>query len=380
MHERQQQMADADPKLATGQNIEEVEDMAATPTDEPATAPKPKRNWFRLGLMISVPLLLLLVGGYMWMTSGRSASTENAYVQQDKVSVAAEVGGKIVEVLVQENQQVKAGQLLYRIDPTPYQIAIQQADAQIAQAQVNVATLQQAAASNGSDIAAAQDSVKYAQQQYDRNAELMKRGFNTRANMDSAHHNLVQAQQDLSSARNQAAEDAAKLQSGTTTAGVNPAIAAALAAKAQAELQLSRTEIRAPMDGVVTQTSSLQVGQMAVQGLPALTIVRSSKSWVEANFKETDLAKMVPGQRAEIEVDAYPGLKLKGHVESLGAGTGSEFSILPAQNASGNWVKVTQRVPVRIAIDDKSTRPLLAGLTVNATVYFNDGTKAQTGK
>lgn len=373
-------MADADPKLATGQNIEEIEDMAATPDDEIGQPRRAKRNWMRLGLMICVPLLLLAVGGYIWLTSGRSASTENAYIQQDKVSVAAEVGGKIVEVLVHENEQVKAGQLLYRIDPEPYRIAIAQADAQIAQAQVSVATLQQAVASNGSSIAAAQDSVKYAQQQYDRNAELMKRGFNTRANMDAAHHALVQAQQDLLSARSRAAEDQAKLQTGTTTAGVNPAIAAALAAKAQAELNLSRTEIRAPADGVVTQTSSLQVGQMAVQGLPALTLVRSKRSWVEANFKETDLTKMVPGQKAEIEVDAYPGLKLKGHVESLGAGTGSEFSILPAQNASGNWVKVTQRVPVRIAIDEQSPRPLLAGLTVTTTVFFGDGSSAKSGR
>ena len=366
-------MADSDPSPKLTPETQQVEDLAAVPTDQPAAQDAPKRKWGRLALMVSIPLLLLAVGGYFWLTSGRSASTDNAYVQQDKISVAAEVGGRIVEVHVRENQQVKAGDLLYRIDPEPYRIAIAQADAQIAQAQVNVATLQQAVATNGSSIAAAQDSVKYAQQQYNRNEELMRRGFNTRANMDAAHHTLVQAQQELLSARGQAAEDQAKLQTGTTTGGQNPAIAAALAAKAQAELNLSRTEIRAPADGVVTQTSGLQVGQMAVQGLPGLTLVRNNQSWVDANFKETDLAKMVQGQRAEVEVDAYPGLKLRGHIESLGAGTGSEFSILPAQNASGNWVKVTQRVPVRIAIDEKSDRPLRAGLSAHVTVYFDDG-------
>lgn len=371
-------MADADPKL-TG-TTQEIEDLAAVPTDEHAIEQKPRRKWLRLGIMVSVPLVLLAIGAYFWMTSGRSASTENAYIQQDKVSIAAEVGGRITEVYVKENQHVKVGDLLYRIDAEPYRIAIAQANAQIAQAEVSVAALQQTAATAGSGIQAAQDSVRYAQQNYNRNDELMRRGFNTRANMDEAHHQLVQAQQALAQSQGEAAEDRARLQSGTTTNGQNPAIAAAMAARAQAELNLSRTEIRAPMDGVVTQTSSLQVGQMAVAGLPALTIVGSSKSWVEANFKETDIAKMLPGQRAEIEVDAYPDLKLRGHVESLGAGTGSEFSVLPAQNASGNWVKVTQRVPVRITIDEKSAKPLLAGLTVGVTVHFNDGTSAKAGK
>lgn len=243
---------------------------------------------------------------------------------------------------------------------------------------MQVTTLQSGLASNASAIAAAQDSVRYAQQTYDRNAALMKRGFNTRANMDTANHALVQAKQNLASAQASAAEDRAKLSTGTETGGTNPQIAAALAQKAAAQLNLSRTEVRAPADGIATQTGSLQVGQMMVEGLPALTIVVSDKSWVEANFKETDLNKMLPGQRAEIEVDAYPGLKLKGHVESLGAGTGSEFSILPAQNANGNWVKVTQRVPVRIAIDEKSARPLLAGLSAHTTVYFEDEKKSQT--
>lgn len=353
---------------------------AEAPATDVAQPPKAKRNWFRLVLMLSVPIALAVMGIYFWMNSGHTAETDNAYVQQDKVSVAAEVGGRIIAVHVKEAQQVKAGDILYEIDPEPYRIAIAQADAQIAQAQVQVTTLRSTLATNVSAIAAARDSVKYAQENYNRNDALMKRGFNTRANMDTAHHNLVQAQQQLQAAEAGAAEDRARLSTGDAAGGQNPAIAAALAAKASAELQLSRTVVRAPADGVATQLSSLQVGAMMVQGLPAVTIVISNKSWVEANFKETDLNKMVVGQRAEVEVDAYPGLKLKGHVESVGAGTGSEFSILPAQNASGNWVKVTQRVPVRIALDEKSARPLRAGLSTSVTVYFDDGTRAKSGK
>ncbi len=361
-------MAEADAKIME----------AEAPNTGVAQPPKAKRNWFRLALMLSVPLALAIVGLYFWMNSGRTAETDNAYVQQDKVSVAAEVGGRIIAVHVKEAQRVKAGDILYEIDPEPYRIAIAQADAQIAQAEVQVTTLRSTLAGNASEIAAAHDSVKYAQENFNRNDALMKRGFNTRSNMDTAHHNLVQAQQQLQSAQAAASEDRARLSTGGAAGGQNPAVAAALAAKANAELQLSRTTVRAPADGVATQMSSLQVGAMMVQGLPAVTIVISDKSWVEANFKETDLNKMLVGQRAEVEVDAYPGLKLKAHVESVGAGTGSEFSILPAQNANGNWVKVTQRVPVRIALDEKSSRPLRAGLSATVTVYFEDGSKAKS--
>ncbi|MEP7350453.1 MAG: HlyD family secretion protein [Sphingorhabdus sp.] len=361
-------MAEADAKLI------EAEASAA----DVAQPPKEGGSWGRLALMLSVPLLLAIIGSYFYLTSGRIAETDNAYVQQNKVAIAAEVGGRIVAVYIKENQRVKAGDLLYKIDPQPYQIAIAQADAQIAQAEVQIGTLRSTLASNDSAIAAAHDSVKFAQETYNRNDALMRRGFNTRAAMDSAHHDLVQAQQELATAQAAAAEDQARLATGSAANGQNPEIAAAMATRAQAELQLSRTEVRAPTDGIVTQMSTLQVGQMMVTGLPAVTIVSSGESWVEANFKETDLNKMLPGQKAVVEIDAYPDLKLKGHVESLGAGTGSEFSILPAQNANGNWVKVTQRVPVRIAIDEKSPRPLLAGLSATITVTFNDRTKAST--
>ncbi|HET8750307.1 MAG TPA: HlyD family efflux transporter periplasmic adaptor subunit, partial [Sphingomicrobium sp.] len=130
-------------------------------------------------------------------------------------------------------------------------------------------------------------------------------------------------------------------------------------------------EIRAPMDGTVENADNLQVGQMAVTGLGMLSLVHSKTAWVEANFKEKDVGRMVPGQRATIEVDAYPGEKFAAHVQSVGAGTGSEFSLLPAQNANGNWVKVTQRVPVRIAFDGTPSKPMIAGLSVEATVYFD---------
>ena len=171
---------------------------------------------------------------------------------------------------------------------------------------------------------------------------------------------------DLANARARAANASAAI-----APGEQPNVAAAMAALDKARLDLSRTEVRAPMDGIVENADRLQVGQAVVIGIGMLSLVHSQDAWVEANFKEKDVGRMVPGQKAKIEVDAYPGVDFKAHVQSVGAGTGSEFALLPAQNANGNWVKVTQRVPVRIAFDGHPAKPMIAGLSTTATVYFN---------
>lgn len=361
-------MADAEPKIQAkpGDAIVVERGAAAAPESEPA--PAPRRRWLRPLLMFGVPALILAVVGYFWLTSGGSVSTDNAYVQQDKPSVSSDVGGRIVEVAVRENQHVKAGDILFRIDPEPYRIQVLQADAAIANAQVALQTLQANYQGTGADIQAARDRIAQAQENYDRQAALMKRGFTTRATFEAAQHAVEQAKAQYQSALSSAAEARSKLANGAAVPGENPAIAAARVQREKAMLDLSRTVVRAPISGIISQTKSLQVGQMMITGLPAVTIVSDKPAWIDANFKETDLNKMRVGQAAIIKFDAYPGLKLKGHVESIGAGTGSEFSVLPAQNANGNWVKVTQRVPVRIAIDEKSPRPLIAGLSVDVTV------------
>lgn len=352
-------MADADPRIDT--------DGAAAIDAAPASE-RPPRRWLRPLLMFGVPMLVIVVAAYFWATSGRFVTTDNAYVAQDKVSVAADVAGRIVAVAVRENQQIRAGDLLFRIDPEPYRIAVAQADAQIAGAQVNVQTLQASYAGTSADIQAARDGIAAAQEDYQRQAALMARGFTTRARLQQSQHGLEQARAALQNAVADAAEARAKLASGAAVPGQNPQVAAARVARAKAQLDLSRTSVRAPVGGRVSQTDRLQVGQMMVAGLPAVTIVADRRSWVEANFKETDLAKMRVGQAAEVSFDAYPNVKLRGHVASIGAGTGSEFSVLPAQNANGNWVKVTQRVPVRIAIDEPSPRQLIAGLSTDVRV------------
>jgi membrane fusion protein (multidrug efflux system) len=368
-------MADADPKIEKAPAEAIIIEPAQEASAPEAAEPRAKRRWLRPVLMFGVPLIILGIAGWFWMTSGRVASTDNAYVQHDKVSVSAEVAGRIVRVAVRENQRVKKGDLLFEIDPAPYRIAVAQADAAIANAQVELKTLQTSYAGTGADIQAARDTIQAAQEDYARQAELMRSGFTTRARLQQSEHALEQARATLQRANADAAEARSRLATGAAVPGENPQIAAARVQREQALLNLSRTKVYAPADGIVSQADRLQVGQQMMTGLPAVTIVTSDRSWVEANFKETDLDKMRVGQCAEVGLDAYPGLKLKGHVASIGAGTGSEFAVLPAQNANGNWVKVTQRVPVRIAIDERSPRALIAGLSSDVEVDLRNQCK-----
>ena len=337
-----------------------------------ATAAPARRLSGRIALMVSLPLALLIGGALYWWTLQGKVSTDNAYVQQDKVSVGAEVGGRIVEVVAKEGETVSAGDVLFRIDPEPYRLQIAQADAAIATAQANVTALAGSADLSGADISAAREDIAFNQAALSRQQALWNRGFTTKADLEAAQHAVAEGRERLRAAEARQAEARAKLSTGAQVPGENPQVAAGRAQRAVAELALSRTEVRAPVAGRIAQADRLQVGQNAVQGLPVLTLVSTGSTYVEANFKETDLAEMAVGQPAEVRFDAYPDLVLKGRVASIGAGTGSEFSVLPAQNATGNWVKVTQRVPVRIAIEGKPTRQMIAGLSTHVTV-FTDG-------
>jgi membrane fusion protein, multidrug efflux system len=318
-------------------------------------------------LMLVVPALLIVGGAYYWLTSGGSVSTDDAMIKQDIVSVSAQVTGPIEQVFVKNGAHVKRGDVLFRIDPQPYQVALEQAQAQLAAARLQTTQLQTQAAGTGADITGEQANLAIKQNALGRQQALLKQGFTTRSDYDDALNEVKTAEQQLADAKARAANAHAAI-----APGEQPSIAQAQAAIDKAKLDLSRTTIRAPMDGIVENADNLQVGQMAVTGLGMLSLVHSKTAWVEANFKEKDVGKMVPGQRASVEVDAYPGKKFEAHVQSIGAGTGSEFSLLPAQNANGNWVKVTQRVPVRIAFDGTPSRPMIAGLSAVATVYFDD--------
>ena len=357
-------MADADPKIPAGT----VEQIAINPIETVEAPPQKRRGWARIALMLSVPLLIALGGGYVWLTSGRYISTDNAYVRQDMISISPDVSGRIVAVNVAENQRVKAGDVLFTIDPEPYRIALEQADAALATARVQVNTLATDSGGAAADIASAQADIALAQATFDRQAALMKRGFTTRASFDAAAHEVAAGKARLATAEASAAKARSQVGSGTTSSGIPAQIQAAMAERDKAALSLARTVVRAPKDGIVTQTSRLLVGTITPSGVPAVSIVVSQAAWVEANFKETDLNHMAVGQPAQISLDAYPGVKVRGHVASIGAGTGSQFSILPAQNATGNWVKVTQRVPVRVAIDGTPARPMIPGLSAEVKI------------
>ena len=364
-------MLDRDERISVSEDMMEVEPPQGAPSPLPVQQPaaeKAPRKWLKRAVMISVPLALAVAGGYYWLSGGRYVSTDNAYVQQDKVAVTSEVGGPIIDVRVRENMAVKAGDVLFRIDPQPYELAVRQADADIAGAEVSVATLASEARSTGVGIAAAQDAIDYASIDLERQQALMARGFTTKARLDEAERRVQMAREQLRAAQADAADARAKLATGSAVPGINPAIAQARVRRDTAALNLARTVIRAPVSGRVVQADRLQKGQAMVVGLPALTLVVDDRSWIEANFKETDLDHMRVGQPAEVTLDASPELKRTGRVESIGAGTGAEFSVLPAQNATGNWVKVTQRVPVRIRLDKPADRRLIAGLSAEVTI------------
>jgi membrane fusion protein (multidrug efflux system) len=281
------------------------------------------------------------------------------------------VNGQVVQVFVRNGSRVKRGDILFRIDPQPYRVALEQAEATLAAAKLQTHVLRTTAAGTTGDITGAGANLAIKRNALARQSALLKQGFTTKADYEDALNEVRTAETQLSDARARAANAGAAVAS----SGEQPQIAQAQAAVDKAKLDLDRTAIRATMDGSIENADKLQVGQMAILGVGMVSLVHSTTAWVDANFKEKDVGRMVPGQRATIEVDAYPGKKFEAHVQSIGAGTGSEFSLLPAQNANGNWVKVTQRVPVRIAFNGTPSEPMIAGLSTTATVYFDDKKK-----
>ena len=356
MNELKKEIAEqAQPTDAPGDVGEAVGRKRRVKIERPART----RTW----AMLAVPLILLVGLAYLWLASGGTESTDNAQVKTDIVSVTAQVTGPVIEVDVENGDRVKRGDVLFRIDPEPFRVALEQAEAQLAAAKLQTSQLRTQAAGTGADITGAEANLQIKQNALSRQSALLKRGFTTRADYEDALNEVRTAETELADARARAANAAAAI-----APGEQPSIAQAQASVDKARLDLERTVVRAPMSGEIANAGRLQVGTQIISGVGALSVVHSSGAWVEANFKENQLTDMRPGQPVTVKIDAYPGATFKAHVDSIGAGTGSEFSILPAQNANGNWVKVTQRVPVRIALDEKSPRPMIAGLSAKVTV------------
>ena len=332
-------------------------------------ARKPRRRGLRYLLMAAFPLALAAVAGWYWVSGGRWASTDNAYVQQNKVLVAPEVEGRIADVLVGQNQMVKPGDVLFRIDDAAYRIALEKADGAVALARLQVEELRTRLKDAELKAETARNTLAFQEVQFGRQEKLRQTGNTTEAQYDSARHDLDLARQAVAEA-SQGVTDTLVALGGDANIETDkhPSVLGALAAQNSARLDLKRSVVHAPTTGTVSQVANLQVGQYVGSGSPVMAIIDTTSTWVEANFKETDLSHMRPGQPAELTLDAYPDVTIAGHVDSLGGGTGAIFSLLPAQNATGNWVKVVQRVPVRIALDEPTSLPLKAGLSVGVDV------------
>ncbi|MER9305874.1 HlyD family secretion protein [Mesorhizobium sp. M0293] len=345
--------------------------VTVAPPVQPAPAPvKKKRRLVRFLLMVALPAALAVGGGYVWVTGGRYQETENANLQQAKVSIASDTAGRIVQVDIFDNQLVKQGDVLFAIDPEPYRIALAQADAAVAGARLNVEQLRAAYGQSMAQQKSDASEVAFAQSQFDRAADLAQKGINAKSSLDEAKNDLDKARQQLTVAEQGIISAKAALGGNPDIeTDKHPTVMAALAARDKAAYDLAQTTVKAPADGVVSQASSFKVGQYVGSGTPLFSLVETGDTWIDANFKETQLTHMKPGQKAEIMVDTYPGRTFEATVKAIGAGTGAEFSLLPAQNATGNWVKVTQRIPVRLELTDADAKMALrTGMSATVTV------------
>jgi membrane fusion protein (multidrug efflux system) len=330
-----------------------------------------QRSMFlRILLMASIPLVLVAIAAYLYFTAGRSASTDDAYVQADKIVVSSDVSARVVAVEVKDNQPVKAGQVLIRLDDSSYKIALAKAQANLAAIKLQIDGMRATYKQRQADVKAAQDTLDYMQREADRQGQLLATHITSQQKYDEARHNLDAARQQLSSAQQQLNNVLASLGGNPDLpTDQHPLVQQAKAQVDQAALDLSNTVIRASTDGYVAQVSRLPVGQYLTAATPAFNLMTTDRAWIEANFKETDLTRMRPGQNATCDIDTYPDREFRAHVDSISAGTGSEFSVLPAQNSTGNWVKIVQRVPVRLVIDNPDPdHPLRAGMSATCSV------------
>lgn len=319
-----------------------------------------------------VVVIALSIAGYWFFIGSHYASTDNAYVDASTAQITPRIEGTLASVPAYDTEHVKRGDILAIVDPTDARIAVAQAEANFAQAQQHVAQYFANVDAAAAQVTARRGDLDRAQMDYKRRASLASTGAVSGDEMTTARNDLQTAQSGLSQAVNQLASQRALIAG--TDAAHNPEVLAAKAALDKAKLDLERTVIRAPVDGVVAQNTA-QIGQHVAPGAPLMSVVPEAQAYVNANFKESQLARVHIGQPVTLTSDLYgSSVVFHGRVVGLGGGTGSAFSVIPAQNATGNWIKVVQRLPVRIALDPKelAAHPLRVGLSMNAEINIVD--------
>jgi membrane fusion protein (multidrug efflux system) len=320
-------------------------------------------------LLIAVPAIAVLIGLYVYARGGREVETENAYVKANVVVVSSEVSGRVAEVTVHDNQPVSVGAPLFRLDPTPFELAVAKAGAQMEVVRTDVQSLQAEYRATLQEAIEAEDRIEFLTRQLERQERLKEQGMSRADVYDEARHNLHVAQSRLKSiheATNRVL--AGLLGDPKLPAERHPRYLEAKAARDTAAVDLARTQVKAPTAGVVSNMK-LQVGEHVEKGAAVFSLIQSGRVWIEANFKETQLTYMRPGQIGHVVADAYPDIEWEAEVTTIAPATGAEFAILPPQNATGNWVKVVQRIPVLLEVKQPAGREQLrAGMTVTVTV------------
>jgi len=340
------------------------------PVNSTAAGPATSKRSLRRPLLFALLPLALIVGGYFYVTGGAVMSTDNAYVQADTVGLSTDVSGIVSAVDVHDNQKVTKGEVLFKLEPQQFQFALDRANAQLNSTADDLRAQQASYRNMQTQIEQAQKDVDFNEVNFKRQEALIANNFTPKATYDAAKNTLQGAQQKLASLQQQLAGLAANL-NGDPDGPIEsqPKYKDAVAARDEAARQLAHTIVHAPFDGIVTNVPSLQPGQYLAAAATAFNIVSTEHVWVQASPKETELTWVRPGQQATIDVDSYPGAQWTGTVNSISPASASSFSLLPAENTSGNWVKVVQRIPMRISVTNAPGKPQLrVGMSVEVSV------------
>jgi len=334
------------------------------------TPARTRRSRWRLPLLVAGPVTAIVLALAVYFMGGRYVSEENSYIGANTIAIAPQVSGVVTEITASQNQQVDAGQPLFKIDPEPYQIALDGAKAQLGITHDQIAAQMETYKSHQQQVQQAQASLTYVQQELQRAQQLVSRGAATQAQLDAATRDQQVASRALASAQSEAAAALAQIGGdGDKPIEQRPQYIAIEAKLRDAERNLRLTQVSAPFAGVVTNVNAIDIGAYLAAGQQAMSMVAVQNAWADSNLRETDLTHVRPGDPATVEVDTYPDHPFRAHVQTINPATGAVFALIPPQNASGNWVKVVQRVPVRVTIDHQDGDPVLRnGLSCTVTI------------